>query len=50
MDVELAKSIADRRELEEEDEELRKKLWLQIAKHVVQEDKDISRAMKFLQV
>ncbi|CAK8677916.1 unnamed protein product [Clavelina lepadiformis] len=49
VDVELAKSIADRRELEEEDEELRKKLWLQIAKHVVQEDKDISRAMKFLQ-
>nr|CAB3267628.1 vacuolar protein sorting-associated protein 18 homolog [Phallusia mammillata] len=49
VDVDLAKSIADRQELEEEDEELRKKLWLKIAKHVVQEDKDIKRAMKFLQ-
>nr|XP_026695437.1 vacuolar protein sorting-associated protein 18 homolog [Ciona intestinalis] len=48
VDVELAKSIADRRELEE-DEETRRKLWLCIAKHIVQEDKDIKRAMKFLQ-
>jgi len=50
VDVELAKSIADRPELEQEDEELRRKLWLRIAKHVVQEEKDIKRAMKFLQV
>nr|XP_039247799.1 vacuolar protein sorting-associated protein 18 homolog [Styela clava] len=49
VDVDLAKSIANRPELEEEDEELRKKLWMLIARHVVQEKKDIKRAMQFLQ-
>uniref|UniRef100_H2ZFS1 Vacuolar protein sorting-associated protein 18 homolog n=1 Tax=Ciona savignyi TaxID=51511 RepID=H2ZFS1_CIOSA len=48
VDVEVAKSIADRRELEEDDE-TRRKLWLCIARHIVQEDKDIKRAMRFLQ-
>jgi hypothetical protein len=30
------------------DEELRKKLWLRIARHVVEEEKDIKKAMAFL--
>ncbi|XP_041071102.1 vacuolar protein sorting-associated protein 18 homolog isoform X2 [Carcharodon carcharias] len=42
MDVDLAKSCAD---MPEEDEELRKKLWLKIARHVVQEEKDVKKAM-----
>lgn len=47
VDVELAKVNADR---PEEDEELRKKLWLKIAKHVVETQKNnIKQAMEFLQ-
>ncbi|XP_053553851.1 vacuolar protein sorting-associated protein 18 homolog isoform X1 [Bombina bombina] len=42
VDVDLAKSCAD---LPEEDEELCKKLWLKIARHVVQEEKDVKKAM-----
>uniref|UniRef100_H3A4C1 Vacuolar protein sorting-associated protein 18 homolog n=2 Tax=Latimeria chalumnae TaxID=7897 RepID=H3A4C1_LATCH len=42
VDVDLAKSCAD---LPEDDEELRKKLWLKIARHVVQEEKDVKKAM-----
>nr|XP_033808678.1 vacuolar protein sorting-associated protein 18 homolog isoform X2 [Geotrypetes seraphini] len=42
VDVDLAKSCAD---LPEEDEELQKKLWLKIARHVVQEEKDVKKAM-----
>ncbi|XP_070564875.1 vacuolar protein sorting-associated protein 18 homolog isoform X2 [Ptychodera flava] len=45
VDVELAKSNANR---PDDDDELRKKLWLRIARHVVEEEKDVSRAMKFL--
>lgn len=48
VDVELAKSITDRGELEEDDE-VKKKLWLKIARHVVEEEKDIKKAMLFLQ-
>ena len=33
----------------EDDDELRKKLWLRIARHVVQEKRDIKQAMSFLQ-
>jgi len=39
-DLELAKMNADRVP-EEEDQVLRKKLWLKIAKYVVQDKKDI---------
>lgn len=45
VDVDLAKSCAD---LPEDDEELRKKLWLKIAQHVVQEEKDVKKAMNCL--
>ncbi|XP_078602605.1 vacuolar protein sorting-associated protein 18 homolog isoform X2 [Branchiostoma floridae x Branchiostoma japonicum] len=45
VDVNLAKVNAD---LPEDDEELRKKLWLRIARHVVEEEKDIKKAMEFL--
>lgn len=47
-DLELAKINADRVP-EEEDQVLRKKLWLKIAKYVVQDKKDIKTAMKFLE-
>jgi len=50
VDVELAKSIIDRSELDDDNEEIKKKLWLKIARHVVEEEKDIKRAMLFLQV
>lgn len=46
VDVDLGKQNADR---PEDDDELRKKLWLKIAKHVVKEKNDIKRAMEFLQ-
>lgn len=46
VDVDLAKQNADR---PEEDMELRKKLWLKIAHHVVKEENNIKRAMEFLQ-
>uniref|UniRef100_A0A8C7I2T9 Vacuolar protein sorting-associated protein 18 homolog n=1 Tax=Oncorhynchus kisutch TaxID=8019 RepID=A0A8C7I2T9_ONCKI len=45
VDVDLAKTCAD---LPEDDEELRKKLWLKIACHVVQEEKDVKKAMNCL--
>ncbi|XP_061405705.1 vacuolar protein sorting-associated protein 18 homolog [Lethenteron reissneri] len=44
-DVELAKLNADR---PEDDEDLRKKLWLKIARHVVEEEKDVRKAMACL--
>ena len=50
INVELAKSIANRPDFDEQDDELRKKLWMLIARHVVQEEKDIKRAMEYLQV
>lgn len=46
VDVELAKQNADK---PDDDEELRKKLWLRIARHVVEEEKDIKKTMEFLQ-
>ncbi|GAB6018607.1 Vacuolar protein sorting-associated protein 18 like protein [Chamberlinius hualienensis] len=46
FDVQLAKQNADK---PEGNEELKKKLWLKIAKHVVQEENDIGKAMEFLQ-
>lgn len=45
-DLELAKINADK---PEDDQALRKKLWLKIAKYVVQEKGDIKSAMKFLE-
>ncbi|XP_023930234.1 vacuolar protein sorting-associated protein 18 homolog [Lingula anatina] len=45
VDVDLAKHNADK---PEDDLELKKKLWLRIARHVVEEEKDIKRAMAFL--
>jgi len=45
VDIELAKINADK---PDDDEALRKKLWLRIARHVVQERKDIKEAMAFL--
>uniref|UniRef100_A0A8C5R6H0 Vacuolar protein sorting-associated protein 18 homolog n=1 Tax=Leptobrachium leishanense TaxID=445787 RepID=A0A8C5R6H0_9ANUR len=42
VNVDLAKSCAD---LPSDDEELKKKLWLKIARHVVQEEKDVKKAM-----
>lgn len=44
-DVELARINADK---PEDDDVLRKKLWLTIAKHVVQDNKDIKTALEFL--
>ncbi|WOO79548.1 Vacuolar protein sorting-associated protein 18 [Vanrija pseudolonga] len=45
-DIELAKVHADK---PEEDDALRRKLWLKIGKYVVQEKGDIKEAMKFLE-
>ncbi|KAL1748553.1 Pep3/Vps18/deep orange family-domain-containing protein [Schizophyllum fasciatum] len=45
-DVELAKVNAD---MPEDDEPLRKKLWLKIAQYVVQDKKDIKTAVQFLE-
>ncbi|EIE75688.1 hypothetical protein RO3G_00392 [Rhizopus delemar RA 99-880] len=44
-DLELARINADK---PEDDDLLRKKLWLNIAKHIVQENKDIKSALEFL--
>jgi hypothetical protein len=44
-DLELAKINADK---PEEDEPLRKKLWLKIARYVVQDKKDIKRLTHFV--
>lgn len=46
VDVELAKQQAEKPE--EADNELKKKLWLRIARHVVEKEKDVKRAMEFL--
>lgn len=43
--MELARINADK---PEDDDLLRKKLWLNIAKHIVQENKDIKSALEFL--
>lgn len=40
MDLELAKAEADK---VEDDEELRKKLWLKVAKHVIEQEKGVKR-------
>ncbi|KAF8167767.1 DigA protein [Crassisporium funariophilum] len=45
-DLELAKTNAD---MPEDDQPLRKKLWLKIARYVVQDKKDIKSAMRFLE-
>lgn len=45
-DLELAKINAD---MPEDDQPLRKKLWLKIARYVVQDKKDIKSAMRFLE-
>ncbi|CAG9766632.1 unnamed protein product [Ceutorhynchus assimilis] len=45
VDLDLAKKMAD---MPENDTELRKKLWLKIAQHVVNEKNDIQEAMEFL--
>ena len=45
VDLELAKQNADK---PEDDYELRKKLWLKIARHVVEKEEDIKRAMEFV--
>ncbi|KAK6183831.1 hypothetical protein SNE40_002395 [Patella caerulea] len=46
VDVELAKQMASKPD--EDDVDIRKKLWLRIARHVVEEEKDVKRAMEFL--
>lgn len=43
--MELAKKNADK---PEDDEELRKKLWLKIARHVVEKESNVKKAMEFL--
>ncbi|PFH54792.1 hypothetical protein AMATHDRAFT_72557 [Amanita thiersii Skay4041] len=45
-DLELAKINAD---MPEDDQSLRKRLWLKIARYVVQDKKDIRSAMRFLE-
>lgn len=45
LDISLAKAMANRPKY---DQDLRKKLWLMIAAHVVQEKQDISHAMEVL--
>lgn len=45
-DLELAKINAD---MPDDDDQLRKKLWLKIAKYVVQDKQDIKMAMRFLE-
>ncbi|KAG5220515.1 vacuolar protein sorting protein [Salix suchowensis] len=45
-DLELAQINAD---MPEDDQPLRKKLWLKIARYVVQDKKDIKTAMRFLE-
>lgn len=45
LDTSLAKATANRPKY---DQDLRKKLWLMIAAHVVQEEQDVSRAMEVL--
>ncbi|XP_028399921.1 vacuolar protein sorting-associated protein 18 homolog [Dendronephthya gigantea] len=45
FDVELAKIQASK---PEDDEALQKKLWLRIARHVVEKEEDVKKAMQFL--
>lgn len=45
VDLQLAQDNADK---SQEDAELRKKLWLRIARHVVEKEKNIKQAMAFL--
>jgi hypothetical protein len=45
VDIGLAKETADK---PADDDELRKKLWLRIARHVVEKERDIQTAMSFL--
>ncbi|TFK36843.1 DigA protein [Crucibulum laeve] len=45
-DLELAKTNAD---MPEDDQPLRKKLWLKVARYVVQDKQDIKTAMRFLE-
>ncbi|KAL6061226.1 tethering complex subunit [Balamuthia mandrillaris] len=45
VDIDLAKINADK---PADDDELRKKLWLRIARYVVEEEKDIKKAMELL--
>jgi len=45
VDIELAKINANK---PEDDDALRKKLWLRIARHVVEEDRNIKKAIEFL--
>jgi len=52
--IELAKSIADKPQNDfslsgSDQDELRKKLWLRVASHVVGKEKQIKKAMEFLQ-
>ena len=55
MDAALARQTADmpgdndQTGNEAKNEELRKKLWLRIARHVVEEERDVQRAMSVLQ-
>jgi len=46
VDIDLAKDNADK--VKDDDEALCKKLWLRIARHKVEKDKDIKEAMDFL--
>eukprot|EP01132_Coremiostelium_polycephalum_P007999 gene7999-9842_t len=46
VDIKLAKENADK--VKDEDEALCKKLWLRIARHVVEKDNNIKEAMEFL--
>ncbi|KAK3096988.1 hypothetical protein FSP39_005437 [Pinctada imbricata] len=46
VDVELAKEMADKPE--DDNDDLKKKLWLRIARHVVEKERDVKRAMEFL--
>eukprot|EP00960_Hanusia_phi_P078119 768783-Hanusia_phi.AAC.2 len=45
QDIELAKINADK---VEGDDDLRKRLWLRIARYVIEEEKDVRRAMEFI--
>jgi hypothetical protein len=47
-DVELARRMIDRNTVVRKDSQLQKKLWLKIAQHVIKEEKNITRAMKFM--
>lgn len=48
INVDLAKEIADSSDVNSNDE-LKQKLWLFIARHVIEEKKDVTKAMSFLE-